>query len=41
VGRSSDVSVLVPQLKACVRDSLEATEDFDAKVEEVIKVLKR
>ena len=33
--------ILQTHLKACVRDSLEATEDFDAKVEEVIKVLKR
>jgi DNA-binding FrmR family transcriptional regulator len=33
--------ILQTHLKACVRDSLEATKDFDAKVEEVIKVLKR
>lgn len=33
--------ILQTHLKACVRDSLKTTDDFDAKVEEVIKVLKR
>ena len=33
--------ILQTHLKSCVRDSLEATDDFDAKVEEVIKVIKR
>ena len=33
--------VLQTHLKACVRDSLDATDDFDSKVEELLKVLKR
>ncbi len=33
--------VLQTHLKACVKNSLEATDDFDTKVEELIKVLKR
>ncbi|NCF43431.1 MAG: metal-sensing transcriptional repressor [Proteobacteria bacterium] len=33
--------VLETHLNACVRGSLAATDDFDAKVEELLKVLKR
>ena len=33
--------VLQTHLKACVKNSLEATDDFDTKVEELIKVLNR
>ena len=41
-GRSSLLQrVEYEQEWTLLRDSLEATEDFDAKVEEVIKVLKR